>query len=88
MATSNPGENWTVANIAVTGAMLGALVGGLWRRPHLWAGLGAGLLAGGLVQVIINAGGWNTDAMPGLAFVFGLRVLPRSPPANWRDGAA
>lgn len=67
-------ENWTVANIALTGAMLGALIGTLWRGPHRAAGFLAGLLAGALVQLAINAAGWNTSAMPDLAFVFALRA--------------
>lgn len=68
------GENWTVANIAITGALLGALIGALWRRPHLVAGLAAGLLAGALIQVILNGGEWNTTSMPGIAFVFAVRA--------------
>lgn len=65
---------WAVVNFAVTGALLGALIGAVWRRPNLVAGLAGGLLAGALSQVILNGGDWNTDSMPGVAFVFAFRA--------------
>jgi len=73
-ASVESSEIWTVANMAVAGALLGALVGALWRRPHLVAGFLAGALGGALIQAIINGGEWNTTAMPGLAFIYAVRA--------------
>lgn len=72
-AAEEASENWTVANFAVTGALVGALLGALYPRPRVFAALLGGLVAGAVVQAIVNTAGWNTTEMPGLAFVFGLR---------------
>ena len=45
-AAKEDAEGWAVANFAVTGAALGALLGFLWRPPRLAIGLLSGLLAG------------------------------------------
>jgi len=67
-------ENLEVVAVAVTGAFIGGLLGALWRRRDVLAGIVSGLLAGALAQVILNSGGWNGTGMPDVAFAFAFRA--------------
>jgi hypothetical protein len=67
-------ESWDVASLAVTGALLGGLLGTLWRRPRLAVGLASGFAAGLLAQALINNRDWNQKEMPAIGFVFSLRA--------------
>lgn len=49
------GDGFQVAAIAVAGAVIGLLLGALWRPRHPWAGLLAGALAVALAQLLLNA---------------------------------
>ncbi len=49
----------STASYALTGAILGALVGGLWIPRRLGVGLLTGLVAGGLVHAAYNNRGFN-----------------------------
>jgi hypothetical protein len=49
----------STASYALTGAILGALVGGLWVPRRLGVGLLTGLMAGGLVHAAYNNRGFN-----------------------------
>lgn len=59
----------SVGSFAVSGGFLGALIGGLWRSRHLSVGLASGLVAGAVIEVILNGIGWtiNTDFEQALA---------------------
>lgn len=68
--------NWIeVGSVAVTGGFLGALIGALWRPPRLGAGLASGIVAGALVQLIINQAGWGNPPNAHVALTFGIRGL-------------
>ncbi len=67
-------EDWDVVSLAVTGALIGGLIGTLWRRPRLAAGLASGFLAGLLIQALINNRDWNSREMPEIGYVFALRA--------------
>ena len=67
-------ENWDAVSLAVTGCLIGGLLGTLWRRPQVGAGLASGFAAGLLAQALINSRGWNERDMPGIGFVFSLRA--------------
>jgi hypothetical protein len=63
-------ENWDATSLAVTGGVIGALIGGLWRPPNVGAGIASGALAGLLIQVVLNSGDWNSKSIPGVSFDF------------------
>jgi hypothetical protein len=67
-------ENWDMLSLAVTGALLGGLLGTLWRRPQLAVGLLAGLASGALIQALLNSGEWNRVKMPGVGVNFSVRA--------------
>jgi TIR domain-containing protein len=67
-------ENLEVVAVAVSGAFIGGLLGALWRRPAVVAGMASGLLAGALAQVILNSGGWNGTETSEVAFAFAFRA--------------
>jgi hypothetical protein len=76
LATQSPEANAIqILSLAVTCGLIGALIGGLWRQPRGGIGLAGGLVTGALLQLIINALGWNTSAQPGNAFNFGLAAI-------------
>jgi hypothetical protein len=52
----------STASYAVTGAILGALVGGLWVPRRLGVGLLTGLVAGGIVHAAYNNRGFNATS--------------------------
>jgi uncharacterized membrane protein len=68
--------NWIeVGSLAVTGGFLGALLGALWRPPRLGAGLASGIVAGALIQLIVNETGWGNPPKPPIALTFGIKGL-------------
>jgi hypothetical protein len=67
-------ENWDVASLAVTGALIGGLLGTLWRRPRLAVGLLSGLVGGVLIQAVLNNRDWSAEKMPEVGFVFAVRA--------------
>jgi hypothetical protein len=69
------GARWAVASLAVTGALIGGLLGTLWRRPRLAAGLAAGLVGGALIQLLFNIQHWNPEAMPGVGYNFAVAAI-------------
>ena len=71
--TDPTAANWiAVASLALTGGFLGALIGALWRPPRLGAGLAGGIVAGVLVQAIVNGIGWNNSSEPETVLSFGV----------------
>jgi hypothetical protein len=76
--TPNPDLSTQVANrievgsLAVTGGFIGALLGMLWRPPHLGMGLAGGFLAGAATQVIFNASGWDISSNSETVLSFGI----------------
>jgi hypothetical protein len=67
-------ENWDVLSLMIAGGLMGSLIGTLWPRPRLFAGLLAGAAGGVLIQAILNNRDWNTEDMPGVAWVFAARA--------------
>ncbi len=60
--TSPTANRYQVVSFAVTGGILGVLIGALWRPPSLGVGLAAGLVGGGMFVVLINWIGWDYSA--------------------------
>jgi hypothetical protein len=67
-------ENWDVVSLMIAGGLIGSLLGSLWPRPRAFAGLLAGAGGGVLIQAILNNRDWNTEGMPGVAWVFAARA--------------
>jgi hypothetical protein len=63
-------NRWALASLAATGAVLGALVGRLWRPRSLGLGLLGGLLGGLFTRLLLNLFGWEDSGMPALGFTF------------------
>jgi hypothetical protein len=57
---------------AVTGGILGLLIGRLWRPPRIAAALAAGAFGGFIAQVLIVLLGWQSRAVGATAFRLGL----------------
>jgi TIR domain len=64
-----------IVALAVTCGLVGALIGGLWRPPRGGIGLVGGVVAGALLQLVINGLSWNTADQPGNALNFGLAAV-------------
>lgn len=65
---------WEAASLAVTGALIGALLGTLWRQPRLLAGLAAGFFAGAAVQLFLNAANMDGKDFPVINLTFAIRA--------------
>jgi hypothetical protein len=61
-----------IGSLAVTGGFLGALIGWLWGRHRLGAGLAAGVAGGALIQLILNGIGWEDGSTAAKAVTFGI----------------
>lgn len=57
-----------------TGAILGRLLGAIWRPRRLAAATLAGLLAGAAIQLIVNAAGPSGKDMPTIGYAFAIRA--------------
>jgi hypothetical protein len=57
-----------------TGAIIGRLLGALWRPPRLGAATIAGLVSGAVIQLIVNAAGLSGKEMPTIGYAFGIRA--------------
>jgi hypothetical protein len=71
-------NRYQVVSFAVTGGILGALLGALWRPPASGTGLGAGFLAAGLLFALIDAVGWDYSAstsLTALSFAIAAAVI-------------
>ena len=51
-----------VGALAVTGGVIGVLLGRLWIPPRAGPGFLAGAAGGALVQIVLNAGEWNLSS--------------------------
>jgi TIR domain len=60
---------------AISCGLIGALLGSIWRPSRGAIGLAAGVATGVVVQLILNALGWNPSAQPGNAYNFGLTAV-------------
>lgn len=60
---------------AITCGLIGALLAGIWRPPRAGTGLAAGIATGVVLQLILNALGWNPPGQPGNAYNFGLTAV-------------
>jgi hypothetical protein len=60
---------------AITCGLIGALLAGIWRPPRAGIGLAAGIATGVIVQLVLNALGWNPPGQPGNAYNFGLTAV-------------
>ncbi len=60
---------------AISCGLIGALLGSIWRPPRGAIGLAAGVATGVVLQLILNALGWNPSAQPGNAYNFGLTAV-------------
>jgi hypothetical protein len=64
--------------IAVSGGLLGALIGSLWPSPRVAAGFACGAVAGVLFQAIVIASGWKNNHPLGdivLSFALGAAAI-------------
>ena len=64
----------SVGSFAVSGGFLEALIGALWRPPRLGVGLASGLVAGAVIEVILNGIGWTINSDLEQALASGIRV--------------
>ncbi len=60
---------------AISCGLIGALLASIWRPSRGAIGLAAGVATGLVVQLILNALGWNPSAQPGNAYNFGLTAV-------------
>ncbi|MGB7685430.1 MAG: toll/interleukin-1 receptor domain-containing protein [Solirubrobacterales bacterium] len=60
---------------AISCGLIGALLASIWRPSRGAIGLAAGVATGVVVQLILNALGWNPSAQPGNAYNFGLTAV-------------
>jgi hypothetical protein len=61
-----------IGSLAITGGLIGAMIGSLWRPPRLGAGLAGGVAAAVLTQLLLNGSGWNINSKNEFALSFGL----------------
>jgi hypothetical protein len=61
--------------LAVTGGMVGGLLGWLWRPQRILVGLAAGAIGALALQLLLNLLDWNTKHQPGNALNFGLVAI-------------
>jgi hypothetical protein len=61
-----------IGGLAVTGALLGALLGWLWRPPRVLAGLAGSAAGAALIQLFLNATALNASKTGVTEVVFGI----------------
>jgi TIR domain-containing protein len=78
-----------IVAMAVTGGILGAMIGSLWRPPRLALGLLGGAIAATLFQLLVNASGWDNSSRFSEALTFALAAAAIAGAAlgllAWRD---
>jgi hypothetical protein len=72
--TIEQSQGWEAISLAATGALIGGLVGSLWRQPRFFAGCASGLFAGALVQLFLNAANFDGRDFPQINFAFAIRA--------------
>jgi hypothetical protein len=63
-----------VGSFAVSGGFLGGLIGALWRPPRLGVGLASGVVAGAVMEVILDGIAPTIDSDFEQALAFGVRA--------------
>jgi hypothetical protein len=63
-----------IGSLAVTGGILGAMLGWLWEPPRLAAGLLSGIAGGALSQLLLNESGWDYSSTSATVLAFALRA--------------
>jgi TIR domain len=64
-----------IGSLAVTGALLGALIGTQWRPARLGVGLLGGLIAAAVIQLFLNAIGLEGPATSEIALSFAIAAI-------------
>jgi TIR domain len=65
LAVTGTTASWIqVGSLAVTGGLIGRLIGKVWRPPRPGIALACGAVAGALVQIAVIAIGWDSSKPP------------------------
>jgi len=67
-------EALEIVATGVTGVFFGGLLGALWWRPDVVAGMASGLIAGVLAQVLLNTADFGGSDMPDIGFAWAVRA--------------
>jgi hypothetical protein len=73
--TSSEANTIQILCQAISCGLIGALLASIWRPPRAAFGLIAGAATGALLQLILNALGWNPATQPGNAYNYGLTAI-------------
>jgi hypothetical protein len=75
IADQDLADRLLIPSLAVTGALLGALIGSLWRPSRLGVGLVCGLIAGAMAQLFLNAAGLDGEARGEVILSFAIAAV-------------
>jgi hypothetical protein len=73
--TSSEANTIQILCQGISCGLIGALLAGIWRPPRGAFGLLAGFATGAILQLFLNALGWNPATQPGNAYNYGLTAV-------------